>query len=78
MMRHIVLTCSLALTGLSPVAVSAQTHAAAYWSDAWRGWHFYEDPEPDPQDRPSVLCEEYDRQHPEEEEEARPETKKPG
>ena len=53
MMRHIVLTCSMALTGLSPVAVSAQTHAAAYWSDAWRGWHFYEDPEPDPQDRPA-------------------------
>lgn len=52
MMRRVLLACSLALAVLSPVAASAQTHAAAYWSDAWRGWHFYEDPEPDPPDRP--------------------------
>jgi conjugal transfer pilus assembly protein TraF len=28
---------------------SIRQHVAApnYWSDSWRGWHFYEDPEPD-------------------------------
>lgn len=28
---------------------SIRHHVAApnYWSDSWRGWHFYEDPEPD-------------------------------
>jgi conjugal transfer pilus assembly protein TraF len=25
-----------------------------FWSDGWRGWHFYEDPEPDPSQRPAL------------------------
>jgi conjugal transfer pilus assembly protein TraF len=28
--------------------------AAPYWSDAWRGWHFYEDPEPEVRDTPAT------------------------
>lgn len=42
-----------------PVAAAAQTstqkavnvaHGTSYWIDSQRGWHFYEDPEPDPAD----------------------------
>lgn len=33
-------------------AASAQS-SVPYWSDAWRGWHFYEDPEPEPQAKPT-------------------------
>lgn len=25
------------------------SEARRFWGDAWRGWHFYEDPEPEPQ-----------------------------
>jgi conjugal transfer pilus assembly protein TraF len=32
------------LAALHPVA------APDYWSDSWRGWHFYEDPQPDEAD----------------------------
>lgn len=40
--------------GLSTVQAvsSAQDGTAPYWRDAWRGWHFYEDPAPD--DKPAV------------------------
>jgi len=36
-------------------APAAETEGAAarYWSDAWRGWHFYEEIEPAPADRPA-------------------------
>jgi conjugal transfer pilus assembly protein TraF len=27
-----------------------------YWSDTWRGWHFYEEPGPEPTDRPAPLA----------------------
>jgi conjugal transfer pilus assembly protein TraF len=47
---------ALALSWL-PGASSAQdsgrkeaTAASPYWSDAWRGWHFYEEPEADGED----------------------------
>ena len=52
-MRGTLLILSLILVTLCPVAVNAQTIPARYWSDAWRGWHFYEDPEPDGEDRPA-------------------------
>ena len=52
-MKGTLLILSLILVTLCPVAVNAQTIPARYWSDAWRGWHFYEDPEPDTQDRPA-------------------------
>ena len=52
-MKHTLLICALVLAVLWPIAARAQTAASPYWSDAWRGWHFYEDPEPDTQDRPA-------------------------
>lgn len=35
-------------------AASAQEAAARYWSDRWRGWHFYEDPVPEERERPPL------------------------
>jgi conjugal transfer pilus assembly protein TraF len=32
---------------------SAQDPAARYWSDSWRGWHFYEDPPAAEHERPA-------------------------
>ena len=52
-MTHAFVICALLLAMLCPTAVRAQTPASPYWSDTWRGWHFYEDPEPDAQDRPA-------------------------
>jgi conjugal transfer pilus assembly protein TraF len=52
-MKHTLLICALVLVVLWPIAARAQTAASPYWSDAWRGWHFYEDPEPDSQERPA-------------------------
>lgn len=43
----------IALTVAASSAVSAQT-PTRYWSDAWRGWHFYEDPEPEPGVQPET------------------------
>ena len=36
---------------LGASAASAQDAAARYWSDSWRGWHFYEDPMPEERER---------------------------
>ncbi|WP_407277688.1 conjugal transfer protein TraF [Aromatoleum evansii] len=33
---------------------SAQDTAARYWSDSWRGWHFYEDPPAAEHERPTL------------------------
>ena len=52
-MKHTLLICALVLAVLCPIAARAQTSPSPYWSDAWRGWHFYEDPEPDAEDRPA-------------------------
>ena len=37
-------TCAVILNA---IASSAQDAAPRYWSDRWRGWHFYEDPAPE-------------------------------
>jgi conjugal transfer pilus assembly protein TraF len=34
---------------LGPWAAGAQDAPPRYWSDAWRGWHFYEEPESEQQ-----------------------------
>ena len=39
---------------LGASTASAQEAAARYWSDRWRGWHFYEDPMPEEQERPPL------------------------
>lgn len=41
------------LGALVPTATMAQNTPPRYWSDTWRGWHFYEDPEPEAADRPA-------------------------
>lgn len=42
----------LLLGALVPTAAIAQNTPPRYWSDTWRGWHFYENPETEPADRP--------------------------
>lgn len=49
----------LAALLLAPAPASAQDARPPFWSEAWRGWHFYEDPEapeamlPPPRRQPS-------------------------
>jgi len=54
-MRRALLVLSLLLTTLCPVAGQAQSVNPRYWSESWRGWHFYEDPQPEAEaeDRPA-------------------------
>lgn len=35
------------LTAIAAPTANAQDANPRYWSDTWRGWHFYEDPEPE-------------------------------
>ena len=37
---------------LDVCASSAEEAISRYWSDRWRGWHFYEDPAPEERERP--------------------------
>ena len=48
---RLLLTLAL-LLGAS--AASAQDATARYWSDSWRGWHFYEDPPAAERERPTL------------------------
>ncbi|MDR0776822.1 MAG: conjugal transfer protein TraF [Azonexus sp.] len=51
--HHLFCSCLLACLcpvvalgqGLPPTRAAAAPHPPSYWSDGWRGWHFYEDPE---------------------------------
>ena len=52
-MKRTLVALSLLSTVILPLTAEAQGAASRYWSDAWRGWHFYEDPEPEPPDRPA-------------------------
>ena len=36
-----------ALFAIAAPMAQAQDTTSRYWSDTWRGWHFYEDPEPE-------------------------------
>jgi len=54
-MKSALLVLSLILVTLCAEDANAQTITARYWSDTWRGWHFYEDPEPDADDRPAPV-----------------------
>ena len=44
--RLVTVLCAVWLTA-GALPASAQDASRRYWSDTWRGWHFYEDPEPD-------------------------------
>jgi conjugal transfer pilus assembly protein TraF len=47
------LAIAMALATLAPDATRAQAMGRPYWSDAWRGWHFYEEPEPQVPEAPA-------------------------
>ena len=47
---HLLLAFTLML---GACAASAQDAVSHYWSDSWRGWHFYEDPTSEEQERPA-------------------------
>ena len=53
-MKPIPACLSLLLAALSVIAAEPQDTAPRYWSDTWRGWHFYEEPEPQPKAERSV------------------------
>ena len=46
---HWLFTCAMILNA---IVSSAQDAAPRYWSERWRGWHFYEDPAPEDPPRP--------------------------
>ena len=46
-MNRALLPLLWALAALAAPAAHAQDTNPRYWSDTWRGWHFYEDPEPE-------------------------------
>ena len=39
---------------LDVCASSAEEAISRYWSDRWRGWHFYEDPVPEDREHPAL------------------------
>lgn len=43
----------LVLLMLGTLTASAQGGPKRYWSDTWRGWHFYEDPASEVEDEPA-------------------------
>jgi conjugal transfer pilus assembly protein TraF len=52
-MKRVLAWLPLLLAACAPLAAMAQSGPPQYWSDAWRGWHFYEDPEPETVERPA-------------------------
>lgn len=52
-MKRVPAWLPLLLAACAPLAAMAQSAPPRYWSDAWRGWHFYEDPEPESVERPA-------------------------
>jgi conjugal transfer pilus assembly protein TraF len=43
-----------ALLMLGALTASAQDGPQRYWSDTWRGWHFYEEPSPEMEVKPAA------------------------
>ena len=48
------LALALMLGACAASAQDAQHTVSRYWSDRWRGWHFYEDPAPGERERPML------------------------
>ena len=55
-MRRLQVWTLLLVSAFAYIAAEAQGVAPRYWSDTWRGWHFYEEPEPESMDRPSPVA----------------------
>ncbi len=48
-------TTAFAVTAIAQIPVpqtAGRAPASSYWTDSQRGWHFYEDPEPEPVEQP--------------------------
>lgn len=44
--RHLLAAALLTVSALTQAQAQARELPDRFWGDAWRGWHFYEDPEP--------------------------------
>ncbi len=53
-MRHIAAAIAFTVTAAQSLAQATDSdrHSVSYWTDRQRGWHFYEDPEPEPIKQP--------------------------
>lgn len=51
--RLVTVLCAVSLT-TGALTSSAQDAPRRYWSDTWRGWHFYEEPELDGDEKPAI------------------------
>ena len=47
-MHGIPMLLALVFACASPAARAAEVESPRFWGDNWRGWHFYEDPTPEP------------------------------
>ncbi|WP_428422662.1 conjugal transfer protein TraF [Methylibium sp.] len=45
--RHLLATALLFVSALAQAQAQPRGLPDRFWGDAWRGWHFYEDPEPE-------------------------------
>jgi conjugal transfer pilus assembly protein TraF len=52
---HRLIWLALAAACAAPAASAAATEQPRFWGDAWRGWHFYEEPAPEPEPPRSLL-----------------------
>src|SRR5688572_20465437 len=55
-MKRVVLLVGLLSTFSATAQVASQKTvvphpSSAYWSESWRGWHFYEEPEPETEEK---------------------------
>lgn len=53
MSGFLALALAIALCSVAPCSAQAQDADRPYWSDTWRGWHFYEEPEILPPEAPA-------------------------
>ena len=55
-MRRLQSLTVLMVSALACFAAQAQGVTPRYWSDTWRGWHFYEEPEPESKYQPATVA----------------------
>lgn len=51
---HRLMLLALVAACASPAVSGAANESPRFWGDTWRGWHFYEDPTPEPEPPRSV------------------------
>jgi len=51
---RLLLAQALVLGACASSAQDGRDTDSRYWSDSWRGWHFYEDPAPEDRERPTL------------------------